>query len=176
MHIHMSTHAYTCMHNPPPRSLHICICMHIRAYTGIQACKTHTNTVMRMCAKTWAAGAHLYSCYLPPATFLPQNQPKGLPPTSCHLHTSTYPLTAHYSLLTAGPLHTSIPPRTLLITTHCSPQVYPGLGMERVWNTSSDGVMESVLTGAADLTEPYWSVSGYYHGRARSERLELGPS
>ena len=34
--------------------------------------------------------------------------------------------------------------------------------------------MESVLSGAADLTEPYWTVSGYYKGRARSEHLELG--
>jgi len=29
-------------------------------------------------------------------------------------------------------------------------------------------------TGAADLTEPYWTVSGFYNGRARSEHLELG--
>jgi hypothetical protein len=34
--------------------------------------------------------------------------------------------------------------------------------------------MESVLSGAADLTEPYWTVSGFYKGRARSEHLELG--
>lgn len=53
-------------------------------------------------------------------------------------------------------------------------QAYPGIALERVWNTSSDGVMESVLSGAADLTEPYWTVSGYYKDRARSEHLELG--
>ena len=53
-------------------------------------------------------------------------------------------------------------------------EAYPGIALERVWNSSSDGVMESVLSGATDVTEPYWTVSGWFHGRARSEHLELG--
>jgi len=49
-----------------------------------------------------------------------------------------------------------------------------GIALERVWNSSSDGVFESVLTGAADVTEPYMTVSAFYHDRARTEHLELG--
>jgi hypothetical protein len=36
--------------------------------------------------------------------------------------------------------------------------------------------MDSVLGGSADLTEPYWTVSGWYNDRARSEHLDLSCS
>lgn len=46
--------------------------------------------------------------------------------------------------------------------------------VKRVWNSSSNGVMDSVLGGNAHMTEPYWTVSAWYNGRARSEHFELG--
>eukprot|EP00325_Prymnesiales_sp_UTEX-LB-985_P009950 CAMPEP_0174702498 /NCGR_PEP_ID=MMETSP1094-20130205/6762_1 /TAXON_ID=156173 /ORGANISM="Chrysochromulina brevifilum, Strain UTEX LB 985" /LENGTH=354 /DNA_ID=CAMNT_0015900277 /DNA_START=62 /DNA_END=1126 /DNA_ORIENTATION=+ len=51
---------------------------------------------------------------------------------------------------------------------------YPDITMVRVWNSTSNGVMDDVLSGRAHMTEPYWTVSAYYKGRARSEHLELG--
>ena len=50
--------------------------------------------------------------------------------------------------------------------------------MERVWNGTSQGVMDSVVDGSADLTEPYWTVSGNFDGgdgvdRARHEHMEV---
>ena len=51
---------------------------------------------------------------------------------------------------------------------------YPGVSMSRVWNGTSNGVMDDVVAGRAHLTEPYWTVSAWYNGRARSEHLELG--
>jgi hypothetical protein len=51
---------------------------------------------------------------------------------------------------------------------------YPGVSMARVWNRTSNGVMDHVVDGRAHMTEPYWTVSGYYRGRARSEHLEVG--
>jgi len=53
-------------------------------------------------------------------------------------------------------------------------QAYPGVSIARVFNGTSDGVMDDLKEGRTDVTEIYWTVSGYYQGRARSENFDLG--
>ena len=52
----------------------------------------------------------------------------------------------------AGPPYSGFWPEYLQLILEEFVKAYPGIALERVWNSSSDGVMESVLSGAADLT------------------------
>jgi len=48
------------------------------------------------------------------------------------------------------------------------------LTVERVWNASSAGVMDSVLEGRAEMTAPYWTVPAFHKGASRHYQLAVG--
>ena len=48
-----------------------------------------------------------------------------------------------------------------------------GIGFERVYNASSDGVMASIEGNNADITEPYWTVDAFYKDRARQHQFAM---
>jgi len=51
---------------------------------------------------------------------------------------------------------------------------HTGLSFRRVFFGSSDEVMQAVLDGSVDVTEPYWTVSSWYLGEARKYNFAMG--